>query len=132
MVRDKNTPSPAIEPRCLTLQQASRERRAQQYIGAIMTQFMAWTGLVPSDAIPTAEGKTFVIVGTCARPVPPEGACPLYRCLSSPRYEIEVDLLAIQKLPSGHLIESLQLEWRFFRLHSSWPLNFTHIITQQT
>lgn len=43
--------------------QASRERRAQQYVGANMAQFMSWTGLVPSDAIVTAEGKTFVIIG---------------------------------------------------------------------
>lgn len=43
--------------------QASRERRAQQYVGYTMAQFMSWTGLVPSDAIATAEGKTFVIIG---------------------------------------------------------------------
>lgn len=43
--------------------QESRERRAQQYVGSTMAQFMTWTGLVPSDAIPTAEGRTFVIIG---------------------------------------------------------------------
>lgn len=44
-------------------QRESSERRAQQYVGATMAQFMSWTGLTPTDAIDTAEGKMFIING---------------------------------------------------------------------
>lgn len=86
--------------------QESRERRAQQYVGSTMAQFMSWTGLMPSDAIATAEGKTFIIIGptvTLSTPayVGPYGLSGVPAVASSTTCRIMVDTRLRRNVPNA-------------------------------